>query len=599
MVVAVEIVKMRWLRCARDYQLRVQIKNGDVFKILFPPSASERLNTSAKNLYGISLRSTELSLPGWNWASTEFSSSQMTFNVANRPAFKVPLTEVGNTTLANRIEVSVEFVTREQEKPLEPGQRRLRSIEDLLVEIRFFVPGMAVTSEVGEGPDGRKQLKDKDHMLCNAELENGKEEGEISVDAEEPVLVEDGEAPSAATLLYEPTQSKADVGISLSDSIITSGIAKHSRKPSADHCLAIVHLSLLTKPDDLHHVFFERDEEVESDLNVDEKSYDGPTYEVVSDILKGLSGKSINIPGGNYKSAQGHTGIKFYQKAVERSLALPSGKPGIYISHREIAAVPFSRVDAGGANALRTFGINSMSGRRGSDIDSDDSGMNKRKRGVIEDRRMGDDEDEDESEDEDFVAESDSDVAEEYDSPTSDVEAEMPTKKSSKKDRRGSGGSSGTGGSDSDSPKKSVKPKLSAKPSNPSKTFPEPAKKKAKKDEKAPKGVLTPYLLFMRAKRPEVTTEFPDPSTTEVAKKIGEMWKSIWADDKAENKPKQPKAVEYESSGAAAAFAASSSLKTSSKPASSKPASASAKTARKSAPASKGMSAEFVSDTDD
>lgn len=31
------------------------------------------------------------------------------------------------------------------------------------------------------------------------------------------------------------------------------------------------------------------------------KGYDGPMYEVVSDIIKGLSGKPVTVPGGTFK----------------------------------------------------------------------------------------------------------------------------------------------------------------------------------------------------------------------------------------------------------------------------------------------------------
>ena len=116
---------------------------------------------------------------------------------------------------------------------------------------------------------------------------------------------------------------------------------------------------------------FERDDEIEFDLNLDQgslekydgklqKSYDGPVYEVVSEVFSGLVSRKI-INTSTFRSSQGQNSIKCSQKAnevllfpLEKSfLALP--KPTIQILHSEIAAVTFSRVSGSMSSNLRMF----------------------------------------------------------------------------------------------------------------------------------------------------------------------------------------------------------------------------------------------------
>ncbi|KAJ3275298.1 FACT complex subunit [Borealophlyctis nickersoniae] len=508
-VSAADLHKLHWLRCARDFRLRIQKKDGDVLKFDgFPRDAYETLAPAVKSLYHISLESKDVSLKGWNWGTTEFSGPHMTFMVANRPAFEIPLHEVANTTQPSKNEVSVEFGSAELKD-------KTKIKEDFLTEIRFFVPGMATANQVGEGADGKKQLKDKEDAL-RSDQEKGKEDGEIAIEDEELALDAEGETISSASLLFETIKQKAEIDALQSEIIVTLldllcltprgrfEVDFHAtflrlRGKSHDHKIlytSIIKLFLLPKPDDLHYMFviglhpplrqgntrypflvfqFERDAEVETDVNLDEetlqtkyegklkKSYDGPVFEVVSEVLKGLSGKKLTIPGGTFRSAQGHSGIKCSYKAnecflypLEKSfLSIP--KPPIFIPHNEISHVTFART--GGASAstgLKTFEIKfsmtngnewgfssiakteveplqaffrnkkikmekddaeegPISYAEGSDIEDDEDDRRRGRGGFDGTIGAGDLDDEDESEDEDFVAESDSDVAEEFD----------------------------------------------------------------------------------------------------------------------------------------------------------------------------------------
>lgn len=112
-----------------------------------------------------------------------------------------------------------------------------------------------------------------------------------------------------------------------------------------------------------------QDEEIECDLVLDEeqvkkydkleKSYDAPTYQVISDVFTGLTDK--RVIKSKFRSSQGSQALKCSLKAneallypLERQL-LSVPKPPSLLLHREIVRVTFSRV--GGAGGGRTFEV--------------------------------------------------------------------------------------------------------------------------------------------------------------------------------------------------------------------------------------------------
>ncbi|KND01708.1 FACT complex subunit POB3 [Spizellomyces punctatus DAOM BR117] len=612
-VPAAEIQKLSWQRCAREFQLRVQQKDGTIVKFDgFPRDTYDTLAHLIKNLYHKTLERKELSVRGWNWGSIEFQGNNMSFNVANHPAFEIPLNEVANATLASRNEVSVEFAGSDGDPKSSRG-------EDALVEVRFFVPGVGTQSQVTQNEDGIRLFKDKDEE-GDIRVDDGVDDEPVEENGEKPVLDEDGSALSSASLLCETIKQKSDFGGAFGESIASFEnllcltprgrfeVDMHAdffrlRGKSHDYKVlydSVIMLALLPKPDDLHFMLvvgldpplrqgqtrypflvfqFEREDEMEISLAMDDetltttyanrlkKDYDGPIYEVVSDILKGLSGKKLTTPGGTFRSNQNQSGIKCAYKANEaflyplEKLILSIPKPAIYFSHNDIAAVTFARVGQAGGNTLKTFEIkfNLRDGPEytfssiareehdplmayfrakkiqvlselvdtgvgyveDSDIESEEEPVRKRS------RDEGDGyEDEDESEDEDFAPEDESDVAEEYDEQyagSSDEEGAAPDGANEKSDASDNEDSR-------QKPKGKVKPEGNvAKKEDKSK---QPAKKKAKKDAAAPKKNVSAFLLFCKDKRPEVMDENPGLSITEASKKLGELWKSITPDEK-------------------------------------------------------------------
>jgi structure-specific recognition protein 1 len=89
-----------------------------------------------------------------------------------------------------------------------------------------------------------------------------------------------------------------------------------------------------------------------------EKSYDAPTYQVISEVFSGLSDKKVTR--SKFKSSTSSQGIKCSMKANEALLypldrhILSVPKPPTLLSHREIVRVTFSRV---GGSTTRTFEV--------------------------------------------------------------------------------------------------------------------------------------------------------------------------------------------------------------------------------------------------
>ncbi|KAJ3065924.1 FACT complex subunit [Podochytrium sp. JEL0797] len=384
-----------WQRCAKDFELRIELNSGAVHKFDgFSRDSFDAVSDALFKNYNVTLDHKDVSLRGYNWGKAEFQGNSLTFKVDRKNAFEIPLTDVANTAPIGKNDVSIEFVQPEVEPQAERGPPpRVR--EDCLVEIHFHVPGMALQSQMDETG---KQIKDVD-----AEVQReGLEQGEID---EEPVLDDNGEVLTAAAAFCDTIKMRADVGALQGESLVTFddllcltprgrfevdmfATFFRIRGKSNDYRImfnSIKRMFLLPKPDDLHTMFviqldpplrqgqtrypflvfqFDRDEELDAEIKLDQeeitaqyqtrlrKDYDGPVYLVVSEIFKGLSNVNIISPGLSYKSTQNYSGVKCALKANEAYLypleksfvSVP--KPATLIPHAEVTSVTFSRVNS-------------------------------------------------------------------------------------------------------------------------------------------------------------------------------------------------------------------------------------------------------------
>lgn len=410
----------------------------------------------------MSIESKEVSTRGWNWGQTEFQGNNLVFNVGNKVAFDLPLSEVTNTAMPTKNEVTLEI------KP--PTEEQLADSKDAkrcdqLSEVRFFIPGQAETT----GQDD--SFEDED--------------------------IADAEEFSAANFFYEAIKVKADLGMVSAEAIVPfhempfitprgryevemfdEFMRMHGK--TYDYKImyqSIKHLFLVPKPDDVHNLFvigldppvrqgqtrypylvlqFLRDEELDVTLNLDKdelesrfngklkKTYDAEISNVVSEVFSAISGVEVTKTSG-FKSRHGNAGMKCAIKANEGHLyPLADGliflpKPATYMPFKDISQVIFSRMGPTGSS--KTFDQKVMM-KNGTEVSF--SGLDKeeydqlelflRSKGVkvkseipvdeIEfkkfaetgNQNIGEElEDDEESEDEDFVGGDESDVAEEFD----------------------------------------------------------------------------------------------------------------------------------------------------------------------------------------
>ena len=221
--------------------------------------SNQPLKQALKSLYGLDLETKELSVRGWNWGQTEFQGmwcggmgrcgawgsfhgnltclivfntppgNSLFFHVANKPVLEVPMTEVSNTAMTAKTEVSLEFrlPTTEQVKEDESMGKG-----DQLVEMRFFVPVA-----------GGGALGDEEDMGVDVD-------GNL-VEGKEPVTAvgDDEEATAAQVWRFQVFPSGHSVDIASSPCCVSTVPLHTSRASIAStrHC-TLLHVHTLRVP---------------------------------------------------------------------------------------------------------------------------------------------------------------------------------------------------------------------------------------------------------------------------------------------------------------------------------------------------------------
>jgi hypothetical protein len=198
-----QIISAQWSRAARGYEVKILSRNDGVIQLDgFKLDDFDRVAKVFKTWYSINLDNREHALRGWNWGKADFGKAELTFNVANRPAFEVPYTEVSNTNLAGKNEVAVDFSLPADGDAGANGNlggakfrgKKSAGARDQLVEMRFYIPGVTTKKEKTE--DGEEA--------------SGAEDGEAA-----------GQEQNAANLFYETLMDKAEIGEVAGDTFAT------------------------------------------------------------------------------------------------------------------------------------------------------------------------------------------------------------------------------------------------------------------------------------------------------------------------------------------------------------------------------------------
>jgi len=85
-----------------------------------------------KNTYRLDMLEKELAIKGWNWGSTKFNGSILSFDIGNLTAFEIPLNNVSQCTTGKN-EVTLEF-----------HQVTLKNILNHTETTKLFVPMLKI-----------------------------------------------------------------------------------------------------------------------------------------------------------------------------------------------------------------------------------------------------------------------------------------------------------------------------------------------------------------------------------------------------------------------------------------------------------------------
>ncbi|KAJ4482278.1 SSrecog-domain-containing protein [Lentinula aciculospora] len=369
----------QWLRVARNFQLRVGIKEekGDFRKETFDGFQREdhdRMASLLKNHFVVTLETRETSLKGWNWGLTDFQGQDLAFTSSDRTAFELPLQYVANSNITGKTEVSLEFSNPS-------STTKSKGAVDEMVEIRFYVPGTQSKLKGADVGSGEEDNDDEEVSTAQVFHDMVKEKASLDQVSDDIVLMFEEVLVLTPRGRYDVVMFKDFLrlrGKTYDYKIMFSKIARLFLLPKDDqHVLFIFGLTEPLRQGQTGYQYlvmqFNREEETTAELNMTDeeiaeydklhKNYECPTYEVVSSLFRALAQKKI-IGSGTFQSRDGHPGIKANLKAVQGDLFMLEkyvffvSKQPTLIELSDIHQAVFSRVGSSmGATAARTFDV--------------------------------------------------------------------------------------------------------------------------------------------------------------------------------------------------------------------------------------------------
>ncbi|XP_006643849.1 FACT complex subunit SSRP1-A [Oryza brachyantha] len=556
-----DLTSVTWMKVPRAYQLGVRTKDGLFYKFIGfrEQDVSSVTNFMQKNM-GLSPDEKQLSVSGQNWGGVDINGNMLTFMVGSKQAFEVSLADVSQTQMQGKTDVLLEFHVDDTTGGNE---------KDSLMDLSFHVP-TSNTQFVGDENRTAAQIL-WETIMGVADVDSS-EEAVVTFEGI-AILTPRGRYSVELHLSFLRLQGQAnDFKIQYS-SIVRLFLLPKSNNP---HTIVVVTLDPpIRKGQTLYpHIViqFETEAVVERNLALSrevlaekykdrlEESYKGLIHEVFTKVLRGLSGAKVTRPG-SFRSCQDGYAVKSSLKAEDGLLyPLEKGffflpKPPTLILHEEIEFVEFERHGAGGASIsshyfdllvklkndqehlfrniqrseyhnlfnfingkhLKIMNLGDGQGASGGVTavlrDTDDDAVDPHLERI---KNQAGDEESDE-EDEDFVADKD-----DSGSPTDDSGGEDSD-------------ASDSGGEKEKLSKKeaiSSKPPVKRKAKGRDEEGSEKRKPKKKKDPNAPKRAMTPFMYFSMAERATMKNNNPDLPTTEIAKKLGEMWQKMTAEEK-------------------------------------------------------------------
>lgn len=576
-----DIELANYQRFVGHFGLRLFLKNGSLHRFQGFKEDEKKLAEFFKKHYKLNMLEKELSMRGWNYGTVNFNGGILSFDIGEKSAFEIPLSNVSQCTVGKN-EVTLEF-HQNDDAPVS------------LMEMRYHIP-TTESSEIDTVDAFYQNVLNKASVLSLS--------GDaIAIFREIQCLTPRGRYDIKVFQTFFQLHGKTfDYKIPLS-TVLRLFLLPHKDNRQM---FFVVSLDPPIKQGQTRYHFlvllFGMEEETSIELPFSEselkekyedkltKEMSGPVYEVLGKIMKVIINRKLTGPG-NFIGHSGTPAVGCSFKAAAGYLyPLERGfiyvhKPPLHIRFEEIACVNFAR--GGGSTKSFDFEIELKSGTNhtfssiekeeysklydfivskkltvkntgkmtsnyaedfgDSDKEEPDAYL-ARVKAEAEERDSDESGSDEESTDEDFRPnEQESDVAEEFDSnvSSSDSDAESGNEEEKKK-------------------KKEKKEK--ARERKPREKKEKTGKKKKKdRDENAPKRAITAFLVWLNENREKIKKENPGIKVTEISKKAGEMWsemkdKSEWEARAAKDKERYAREMEeYKASGGSAAAAANKS----------------------------------------
>ncbi len=539
-----DIELVNWQRLAGTWGIRLFTGTGELHRFAgFKDGEREKLARFFKQTYDCDMLDRELSVKGHNWGNANFDGAVMRFEVGKADGFEIPLKYV-NQCVAGKNEATLEFHLNED-----------AAVN--LSEMRFYIPA----SETADGEDPVEAFREKVVQKASIVTTSG---DAIAIFREISCLSPRGRYDFKIFPTFFHLHGKTfDYKIPAS-SVMRLFLLPHKDRRQM-HFAVNVDPPIKQGQTRYHYLVFnfkpEEEEEIElpfTDEELQEK-YDGklqreitgPTYEVISTILKAIVKKKVVVPG-SFIGFNGSPALTCSHKAASGFLyPLEKGliyiyKPPIFVRYDEIRHVVFER--SGGSTRSFDVGVITIN-----DIEYTFSSIEKNEYGKLYEYFKGKkitiktsgkgaggtltwDDDvkidhyldvvkrEAEELTEGSMSSDDTDfnpdllealsAKEEYDSEPSTTSDEGSDGKES--------------GSDAERRRQERKKKKAEREEKRSQRK-EKRERKVKKTKLPgqPKRALSAYFLWMNENRDKIKEKNPGLSITEIGRKAGELWKAL------------------------------------------------------------------------
>ena len=340
--------------------VQVMLKRKDAMPLVLQGFREEDVGKVAE-LTGWQIDPVLLAAVGHNWGEAEILAQSVEFAVGGKLAFDVPTKAVKQASLMGKNEVALEF------EPDEYGVREM----DSMIGLSFQVPD---DQDEAPGAGAGALLK---AILANADIAGAAEEEVCSFDQVSLVVPRGRYAVDMHLSLLKFSSATQEIKVPYQN-IVRLFLLPKANQPQTVLVMTLSppirrgqtfypHVLIQFHNDDVASVQLEiSDEDFQQKREKCggklERAYEGPTFEVFTKALRGLSSAKVTRPG-SFKTAsgEGHAIRCSYKSDDGYLFPLEKAffyiqKPPILITHEDIKHIEFQRQNTG-ASSSRTFDL--------------------------------------------------------------------------------------------------------------------------------------------------------------------------------------------------------------------------------------------------